>query len=90
MEGFCYEEYFNDCFNYDDFCQVVDSLVPEVEYIVDVPLVSIKVEEYKPPLKKAKKTYAAQIQELKDEILQLREEIEVRDSQLLALITFKT
>ena len=86
MSVYCYEEYFNESFDFQDFCEIVASLSPNVDYSLTIPLAVVEVEEYKPLQKKAKKTYAAQIQELKDEILQLREEIEVRDTQLLALI----
>lgn len=91
MDSYNYDEYFNQSYGIEDFFNIVASLVPDVEYYVDEPVVIVEVVEVqKPVFKKAKKTYAAQMQELKNEILNLRQEVEVRDAQLLALIYSKS
>lgn len=89
MDDYCYEAYFNETYDIDDFFNTVASLTPGVEYWVEEPVVKREVNIVS-AVKKAKKTYAAQMQELKDEILNLRKEVEVRDAQLLALIYSKS
>lgn len=81
------ETYFNSEFDLFDFFDVVESF--------DVPITSevVQIKEEKSterPLKKQKKTYAIQIMELKQEIMELRQEVEMRDAQLLSLIRQKT
>lgn len=81
MNGiFSYENYFNEFFELQDFYDVVDSLVVDVK----------PVEIVEQPKKKAKKSYAVQIGELKQEIINLRQEIEIQNHQMLCLIGEKT
>lgn len=79
MCSYSYETYFNEFFELQDFFDVVDSLVIEVE----------PVEVVEQPKKKAKKSYAVQIGELKQEIINLRQEIEIQNHQMLSLIREK-
>jgi ribosomal protein L29 len=76
MSAYCYDDYFNETFDLDDFLNVVTAL--DANLNLQKPI--------KPLKKKTKKSYAVQIVELKQEIMDLRQEIEARDSQLLSLL----
>jgi hypothetical protein len=80
MSAFCYENYFNDSFELEDFYEIVNSLVVDAK----------PVEVVEQPKKKAKKSYAMQIGELKQEIISLRQEIEIQNHQMLSLIQEKS
>lgn len=86
MNVFEFDTYFNNGFEIEDFFEIVDSFESANEQKQAKLAKKQKQKEEKITLKKVKKTYAAQITELKQEIMELRQEMELRDAQILSLI----
>lgn len=90
MDDYAYDLYFNNEFSFDDFVCVVDSFdTPAL--VVDTQCSPRKRSKLASPSPKTKKkTYALQIVELKQEIVDLRLEMELREAQILSLIQHKS
>lgn len=87
---FNFETYFNSEYDISDFIQVVEDLVVESEestLCIEIPKEKRrKTCTPNSSPRTPKKTYAAQIMELRQEVLDLRQEIELRDTHIFALI----
>lgn len=93
LDEFSYDNYFDDSFTLNDFITNVElwlEQTPSEQAEEPVEPTSKKRKTPSVQAKKPKKNYTMQLMELKQEIKDLRQEIEVRDAQILALIRGKT
>ena len=95
LNEFKYDSYYDNDFDLYDFIDSVDLWLAEAEVQPEITEEPIAFTPKKrkittPQAKKPKKNYTMQLMELKQEIKDLRQEIEVRDAQLLSLIRQKS
>jgi hypothetical protein len=90
---YVYNNYFDNDYDLNDFIESVELWLAEAEpNVVEEPTIPTTKKRKTPATqpKKPKKNYTMQLMELKQEIKDLRQEIEVRDAQLLSLIRQKS
>jgi hypothetical protein len=90
---YTYDNYFDNDYDLNDFIDAVDLWLAETApSVVEEPIIvtTKKRKTATSQPKKPKKNYTMQLMELKQEIKDLRQEIEVRDAQLLSLIRQKS